>query len=173
MKWNEKSSNNYKSFSSVQLPSQRTSPLKVTQQNKIKQFRPGNSTKKKDVPFKQEQQRRRSESRSKNETPTNKSKEENQRIRSQSNPKTEISQKNRFESLEDMELEDQKTLKLSKHNPKTNMSYKEVQNSTIEMEEGNPSPNQLMDNRIQNSLEEPGTETKIKTVEWNLHKADS
>ena len=30
-----------------------------------------------------------------------------------------------------------------------------------------------MDNRIQNSLEEPGTEPKVKTVEWNLYKADS
>ena len=38
------------------------------------------------------------------------------------------------------------------------MSSKDVQNSTIEMEEGNPSSNQLMDSRIQNSLEEPATE---------------
>ena len=44
------------------------------------------------------------------------------------------------------------------------MSSKDVQNSTIEMEEGNPSPNQLMDNTIQNSLDEPGTESKVKTV---------
>ena len=41
------------------------------------------------------------------------------------------------------------------------------------MEKGNPSPNQLMDNRIQNSLEEPGTEPKVKTAVGNLHKADS
>ena len=47
----------------------------------------------------------------------------------------------------------------------------DVQNSTTEMEEGNPSLIQLMDNRIQNSLEEPSTEPGIKTVEWNLHKA--
>ena len=146
-------------------------------------YQPGNSTegispKKKDLPFKQEQQRRWSQSRLKTETPTNKSKEENQRARSQSKPKTEISQKKyRFESLEDMELED-KTLKLSnkrktdskkkkyhttkkkkiKHNPKTNMSNKDLQNSTIEMKEGNSSLNQLMDNRIPNFLEEPGTE---------------
>ena len=52
----------------------------------------------------------------------------------------------------------------TKHNPKTSMSSKDVQNSIIEMEEGNPSPNQLMDSRIQNSLEEPGTEPEVKTL---------
>ena len=49
----------------------------------------------------------------------------------------------------------------------------DVQNSSMEMKEGNSSPNQLMDDKIQNPLEELGTEPEVKTVEWNLHKADS
>ena len=108
-----------KSLSTAQLPSQRTFPQDNTaKQNQITStYQPGNSTegispKKKDLPFKQEQQRI-SKARSKTETPTNKSKEENQRAKSQSKPETKISQKIRFESLEDMKFEDQQTLKPS------------------------------------------------------------
>ena len=74
-----------------------------------------------------------------------------------------------------MEFEDQKTLKPSnkrktdskqikttKHNSKTDKSFKNVQNSTTEIKEGNLSPNQQMDNRIQNSLEELGIELESK-----------
>ena len=45
------------------------------------------------------------------------------------------------------------------------MSSKDIQNSTTEMEEGNPSKNELMDNRIPKALTEPRIEPKVKTVE--------